>query len=119
MGNHTAGKAMGLMAEGLVKARQPGQSAMDLLDVICGCWRGCDAEFEASDPDRPTQIHPDYPRYTDPPAALGKLMIEAFAPPGKTYDFSPEHLGGDEDPDVVDRWWDDVYDPFRARYGFT
>jgi hypothetical protein len=55
---------------------------LDLLDEICNPYRGCDAEFEAEDTQRPGHIHPDYTFYTDPEGPLGRLMVEAFAPNG-------------------------------------
>jgi hypothetical protein len=115
MGNHAAGLAMGRMAEAVLKRRRPGESALDLLDEICGPYRGCDAEFEAAEKET-------YDSYTDPTAALGRLMIEAFAPNGAAdldryaAMFAAEDDEGEDDP--TEAWWDEVYGPFRKRYKF-
>jgi hypothetical protein len=80
MGNHTAGRSMGLAAEKALAIRAQGQAALALLDMICEPYRGCDAEFEAEDPNQRGRLHPDYTYYTDPKGPLGRLMSEAFAP---------------------------------------
>ncbi len=79
MGNHEVGRAMGRMAEMALKLRT-NQTALTLLDEICEPYRGCDAEFEAEDPNNPGQTHPEYDRYTDPKGPLGILIQEAFDP---------------------------------------
>lgn len=72
---------MGKMAEVLVSRRLPGESAIDLLDKICKPYANTDAEFESEDPENLGCVHPDFDSYTDPlpKAALGMLMLEAFA----------------------------------------
>lgn len=128
MGNHVAGRAVGLAAEQALRARQPGETALDILDRVCETYRRTDAEFESMDPNDPASIHPEFEKYTDPhpKAALGMLMLEAFAPNGVAdlglYDAM---MGSENDNDegeaeelAYDRWWDDVYEPFRKRYGF-
>ena len=71
MGNHTAGTAMAKAAEIALKLRRPEHKALELLDLICEHWRGCDAEFD------------DYAFLdgTESPA-LALLILEAFAPNG-------------------------------------
>ena len=122
---------MGLAAEFAVINRTSSQSAIDILDRVCEPWRNCDAEFEASDPNAPYHIRPDYDRYTDPhpKAALGMLMVEAFAPNGledlpryqymlpRTRD-PKEPYDPDRDQATVDAWYRDVGDPFKSRYDF-
>lgn len=82
MGNHEVGRAMGRMAEVVLKLRTnpTTQTALSLLDQICEPYRGADAEFEAVDPKRPGHTHPEYGQYTDPKGTLGILIREAFAP---------------------------------------
>ena len=48
MGNHSAGKAMGVAANAAMFGRKSiGQKdALRLLDIICEPWRGCDARKE-------------------------------------------------------------------------
>jgi hypothetical protein len=123
MGNHVAGRAVGHAAEIAIKARLQGETALALLDRVCKKYRGYDAEFEAEDPNNPGTVHPDYDSYTDPHpnAALGMLMVEAFAPNGLTD--LPKYAAmlngeGDEEEAACDAWWQDVYEPFRKRYGF-
>lgn len=84
MGNHQAGRAMGKTAEAMLRMRTD-QTALMLLDMICFPYEGCDAEFEAEDPNNPGHMHPDYVFYTDPDGPMGKLIIEAFGEPGKDY----------------------------------
>ena len=79
MGNHEVGRAMGRMAEMALKMRTS-QTALELLDEICEPYRGCDAEFEAVDPNDPRYTHPEYCLYTDPKGPLGILIREAFDP---------------------------------------
>lgn len=123
MGNHVAGQAVGLAAEAALKARQPGQTALTLLDVACLKYRGADAEFEAEDPANPGSVHPNFDNYTDPhpEAALGMLMVEAFAPNGLAD--LPRYAAmldgaGDEESAACDAWWAEVYEPFCKRYQF-
>lgn len=129
MGNHAAGKAIGLAAELALSRRRPGETALALLDAACRGYHGADAEFEAEDPNNPGQVHPEFGDYRDPhpKAALGMLMLEAFAPNGVTdlARYAPM-LGTDplNDPDqaaqdaAYDLWAAEVDDPFSRRYGF-
>ena len=55
MGNHDVGHAMQRLAEEAVRNRKD-ESAIDILDRICNPFRNTDAEFEASDPDRPGYV---------------------------------------------------------------
>lgn len=107
---------MGLTATALLGSRRPGQTALDLLDTICEPYRGCDAEFEAEDPDRSGRVHPIYNNYTDPLGPLGKLIIEAFGP------FPERCEAEDHDHDGQDAYWVAWYDgphqKFKDRYGF-
>ena len=117
MGNHDAGRSMGRMAESLIKRRLPSDKAIDLLDEICRPYSGCDAEFEAEDPNKPGHIHPDFTFYTDPEpgAALGMLMVEAFAPNGLE-DIS--NCSVIEENNADEFWRTKVYEPFQKRYKF-
>jgi hypothetical protein len=110
MGNHTAGKAMGVAAEIAIKARTD-QTAIELLDKICLPYKGCDAEFEAENPLRLGSTHPEYNSYTDPNGPLGVLIAEAFGEPN--YDYYSEWLKDDNDG-----WWDGPYGQFNERYSF-
>lgn len=131
MGNHAAGQAMAKAAEQAVLMRRPGQTAFALLDKICDRHRGTDAEFEAEDPENPGQVHPDFDAYTDPhpKAALGMLMVEAFAPGGlaalPNYADMVLLRDADEGDDLAaadiayDRWHDEVEAPFLSRFEFN
>ena len=93
MGNHDAGRAMVQTATALAEQREKtGQTALEILDIACNPYKGCDAEFDDDQ---------------NPEAAFGKLMIEAFAPDGK---YDPAN---DDDGEI---WWDVVAEPFRKRY---
>ncbi len=121
---------MGRAAEQMLLVRQPGQTALQLLDAICEPYRGCDAEFEAEDPKKPGRIHPHYTFYTDPVGPLGLLIAEAFAADRnwadewrawrKSDDFGNEGTGN-----VRDCWEDGCYAPgcpmqkFSQRYDFS
>lgn len=131
MGNHAVGKAVGPQAEEAVRARQPGESALAILDRLCNPWRNTDAEWESADPANPTCVHPEFDQYTDPhpKAALGMLLVEAFAPNGLAdlprYQYMVPTLRGpgepdDEDKDIAacDAWREEVYEPFNQRYNF-
>ena len=114
MGNHTAGLAMGRMAETLITMRT-NQTALELLDEICAQWRGCDAEFEAVNPEHPHQIHPLIRNYTDPNGPLGALISEAFGDPGTDY---TKGWSDSDNVAVADAWWDGPYGAFKKRYDF-
>jgi hypothetical protein len=127
MGNHVAGKAMGLAAQLALSLRQPdAASALEILDSICEPYRGCDAEFEAEDPKRPGHAHLEFSNYTDPHplAALGMLMVEAFAPKGLAAlpkyqaSLAVNHAPLEEQDASYDVWRAEVYEPFRKRYDF-
>lgn len=115
MGNHQAGHAMGLMAQMLYERRRPGESALQLLDVICEPYRGCDAEFESTNPQNPSQVG-DPADYRYPPWGLGQLMIEAFAPNGAAD--VERYRGLDLEDDVYDTFYEQVIRPFAERYEF-
>lgn len=116
MGNHAAGNAMGKQAMLLATARRPGMTALQLLDLICEPFRGCDAEFESEDPNRQGHVHPDFPEWRSPhrDAALGMLMLEAFAPNG----VADLDRYAEMSEDAGEAWWDDVVVPFRQSYDF-
>ena len=120
MGNHEAGRAMGQMAEMALKMRT-NQTALSLLDEICESYRGCDAEFEAEDPNNPGHTHPEYGSYTDPKGPLGVLIREAFDP---TVDWialqrKVEETGDDEKiEEFYESWGDGPGKQFDARYEF-
>lgn len=98
------------MVEAIIKRRQPGDTALNILDEACGPHRNCDAEF---DDDR------------DPGTPFGDLLIEAFAP-GEAFNIweTLEPDGGHTKKESeraageVDRWWELVIDPFNERYEF-
>ena len=125
MGNHDAGRAMGRMAAMALKMRTS-QSALELLDEICRPWQGCDAEFDAVDPNNPRQSHPVYCRYTDPEGPLGTLIREAF-------DFETDWIAllheakerhrTTEDDEIMEEFWESWQGTgpakqFDERYGF-
>lgn len=65
MGNHQAGRAMVLTATALAAQREKtGQTALEILDIACNEYKGCDAEFDDS-------------RYEGP---FYDLLVEAFGP---------------------------------------
>lgn len=129
MGNHVAGKAIGLLAQTLWERRQPGETALELLDQACAGYRNCDAEFEAEDPNNPGHDHPEYCSYTDPhpKAGLGMLIVEAFSPNGVVDlpKYEAMLIGDDGSEGAAEReevacdlWWAGPYAQFRKRYGF-
>lgn len=123
MGNHFVGKAIGLAAEVALSNRKPGDTALSLLDAVCRGHEGCDAEFEAEDPANPGRIHPEINDYCDPHpnAALGMLMLEAFAPNGVAdiSKYAPMLISNHPDGEnATDLWRDEVCIPFSKRYGF-
>jgi hypothetical protein len=126
-----AGRTMGWMAHELVVLRRPGDSALEILDLICAPYRDTHAQFEAWHSDLPGRMGDAFERYTDPhPAAwLGMLMVEAFAPHGLAdlprYRAMTEARrgarlapGGAAAETAYLAWWSEVYVPFRMRYGF-
>lgn len=103
---------MGKSAEMAIKTRTT-QRAIELLDIICEPYRGCDAEFEAEDPNRRGFKHPMYGDYTDPDAPMGQLIAEEFGEPGRDY-----KAGWPENEDVVEAWHEGPYLEFCRRYQF-
>lgn len=112
MGDHRIGEAMGRAADIWWQghtALPSKDEALLALDAICGPYRKRDAEFEASDPQHPTQIHPDYDNYTDPDGPIGQLIVIAF-------DATPDEMSlGDE---AECPWFDGPYMRFSAHYEF-
>lgn len=99
---------MGRMAAMAIKMRTS-QTALELLDEICTPWQGCDAEFEAVDPDNPGHTHPVYCRYTDPEGPLGRLIQEAFD--SKTdwlalLHAAKERYRASNDDDLMEEFWE-------------
>ena len=115
MGNHSAGRAMGKSAALMLENRCE-QSARSLLDAICKPWKGCDAEFEAEDPNNPGRIHPDYTFYTDPNGPLGVLILEVWGEQGVDYMETVEGLTHPIPSE--EHWWEGPYAKFRERYDF-
>lgn len=126
MGNHSAGRAMGRSAEialKLTRHKPTRQEALDLLDMICEPHRGCDAEFEAEDPNRPGRVHPEYVDYTDPIGPLGFFIIAAFDESGR--DWASDYRAArakDDDGEAfeqfVDDWGEGPEGSFSKRYDF-
>ena len=120
MGNHDAGRAMGRMADIALKMRT-NQTALELLDQICEPYRGCDAEFEAVDPNNPHRTHPLYCRYTDPNGPLGILIQEAFDPATDWMGIFNEAIDSHDDERMEKFWESWGYGPekqFDIRYEF-
>lgn len=82
------------MAEVAVKmAEKTDLPALEILDIACEPYRGCDADFDGS-------------YYHDEP--FGQLLQRAFQPKA---DYDPT---ADEDGDW---WWEHVVEPFKKRFG--
>ena len=101
---------MAKAAEIALKLRRPEHKALELLDLICEHWRGCDAEFD------------DY-AFLDgiESPALALLILEAFAPNGladlakySSYDDEDD----EDDTDDEDAFYKEVYSQFSERYAF-
>ncbi|MDR1849511.1 MAG: hypothetical protein LBQ75_05685 [Zoogloeaceae bacterium] len=130
MGNHTVGKAIGQLAEEAVRGRKPGEAALDILDRICKRWGNCDAAFDSVDPDNPSSYHPDYDdtRIPHPKAALGMLLVEAFAPNGlddlhkyqyfAVCDSRSADYDEAKDTEALETWAAEIEAPFKKRYNF-
>jgi hypothetical protein len=119
MGNHAVGTAMGHAAQEAVRNRNSEETALAILDRICEPYRDSDAEFEVDSSDH------EFESYTEPHknAALGMLMVEAFAPNGiadlpKYIQMNNKRSTQGERNDAYDHWSQEVYDPFKARYDF-
>ena len=95
MGNHDAGRAMvqtTLALDG--QSEKTGQTALEILDIACSPYRGCDAEFD----DEP-----------DPNRQFGQLLGRAFL----------EGLEYDSETDEDGAWWyENVIERFSQRYAF-
>jgi hypothetical protein len=133
MGNHDLGRHIGACVQIAYERRLPSEAALDILDRFC-IGRGGDAEWDAEDPNRPGHAHPAIGNYThpDPAAGMGMLMVEAFAPGGlsdlpKYRGVIGYHPTGITKIDSAlekaaesscDLWTDEVYLPFKRRYGF-
>jgi len=92
MGNHDAGRAMVATACALADQQEKtGQTALEILDIACADFRGCDAEFDDATWEGP----------------FHELLQEAFGP----YDKST-----DEDGEV---FYTKLIEPFSERYGLT
>lgn len=123
MGDHYSGGAIGRLAIEAERGRRSDETALNILDRICERYRGSDAEFEAEDPDRPGCTDPVCNDYRDPHpdrpvAALGRLMIEAFAPNGLTDLPRYQTTYEDDSEDGIEAHWEEVIFPFRKRYDF-
>ena len=127
MGNHIAGDLIAKFAAVFANQRGAGEKAIDLLDRAVAQAKAVpgfspDAEFESSDPNDPRCVHPDFDSWRDPhpKAALGMLMVEAFAPNGLAdlprYQAMIGLTEGDEEA-ACDAWCAEVNKPFRSRYG--
>ena len=127
MDNQNLGRVIGHEAEMAFGQRVPGERAIDILDRLCK-GRGGSVEWEAVDLENLSQTQPEYLYYTDPSpkAALGMLMVEAFAPKGLAD--LPKYAGvlvsdvtraqAKEAGEALDVWWSEVQRPFAKRYGF-
>ena len=122
MGNHAVGQAIDRAAQQAVLSRKPGERALDILDRMCTPFRGADAEFESTNPDNSDQVHPEFDdcRHPHPKAALGMLLIEAFAPNGLAdlERYSPMLSDGPDADNACDLWWEEIREPFASRYEF-
>lgn len=118
-----AGQAMGRAAQLARAKRLPSESALAILDRICGPYRGILVEFESTDPDHSAFVHPEYAKETDPhtDAALGLLMVEAFSPNGleDLTRYAPMFgPASSQEKAAYEAWSANVYQPFIKRYGF-
>lgn len=82
MGDPELGRSIALAADAACRHRQPGERAIQILDRICQPHERSAPDFRAVDPHYPGRPHPKLTSYCDPhpDAALGMLMIKAFAP---------------------------------------
>jgi len=136
----TAGRAIGLAAEKAVRDRKGGESAFDILDRICRPYEGemvHTADFWMPQHDRERR---GYNSYSDPHpnAALGMLMLEAFAKNGvrsiTRYKLMMEYISLSNDQSIEGRqrsdeliedaednealWKQEIFQPFFERYKF-
>lgn len=120
--NNAVGTIIALAAIEAIAHRQANESAITILDRICGAYRDSDVCFEIENP--PDRPHPDCRNWTQPYAssALGMLLLETFAPKGVSdmVRYSPMLLwnGGGHGEAEIDTWCDEVLEPFTKRYGF-
>ena len=84
MGNHDAGRAMVQTATALWDQREKtGQTALEILDIACEPYRGCDAEFD--DEARPGEVFGNIlteafrPGFVEPPGSDGEELIPVDA----------------------------------------
>ena len=87
MGNHEAGRAM--VATAVALSQHSDLEPLEILDIACEPWRGCDAEFDDA---------------AWPGTPFGDLLGRAFPGPD---------MSDDSDGDL---WYAHVYRPFRDRY---
>lgn len=113
MGNHAVGLAMGRAAdiwwERRDKSLPTKRKALGALELICGPYRGADAEWEAADPASPTCVHPEYDQYTDPDGPIGRLIAIAF-------DATPAELSLGDENDCP--WFDGPFMRFCKYFQF-
>jgi hypothetical protein len=133
MGNHTAGDLIANYAAFFSEHRKPNEAALDVLDRAVAKAKvtsgfSPDAEFEASHPTEAGTVHPIIGNWTDPHplAPLGMLMVEAFAPNGLrdlprywwTTGFTDDYPDAERlHEEAYFHWSEEVYEPFRKRYG--
>ena len=98
MGNHDAGHAMVQIATALAAQRgKTGQTPLEILDIACSEYRGCDAEFDDD---------------AVPSTTFGELITEGFMPEGG----KPDGLDLSTE-DGFEWWYENVYGKFSERYG--
>lgn len=61
-----------------------------------------------------TSLDAEFDDHLDPNQRLGRIVIKAFYPL-KYESWKNEPYVNDE---MCDEWWDNVYKPFKARFGF-
>ena len=113
MGNHDAGRAMGIAAAMWWQACNTyvptKDEALAVLNEICMPHQTCDAEFELTDPKRPGCVHPDYDDYRLPHAPLGRLIAVAF-------EATPAEIAAFSDVDLL--WWEGPVTRFKQYFDF-
>lgn len=104
MGNHDVGKAFASMFESIASEIEniSREDILKQLDSIGEKFRNTDAEFDD---------------YTDTSHPFGKALIKAFAP--ENFPEDPGQEANQEESENWDEaWWEQVYEPFKKRYGF-